>query len=334
VGIVGRQLCQIVRSSRARHRPELTVASKAQDPDVRSIAEDAEARLIRDNIVPGYRQWPSPPPPGGPGVAGYAPSDDALKSPLHSPSNPLDQTHIPASRIQPRAQPSAHPLPSSDPLAHPPPVTPTHPASYTSPYTPVPLTSPSSQNPPAPIASASTHPALPPIITNLPNFSNGSHQPASTPLEPQNQPTVTPVIVRSKSRETKILLSLDGDGIRGLSQVLLVESLMNAVCTKIGVQIDPYQVFDLIGGTSMGGILAIMLSRLRMQAHRAREAYKLIAKEVFPNKRDFFTSFDPLAVSKSHDGQAIENVIKAVVAQEVGNQNELLLDPRDDSADV
>jgi patatin-like phospholipase/acyl hydrolase len=141
-------------------------------------------------------------------------------------------------------------------------------------------------------------------------------------------------MVPSKKRETKILLSLDGDGIRGLSQALLVESLVNAVCTKVGVQVDPYQVFDLIGGTSMGGILAIMLSRMRMQAHRAREAYKFIAKEVYPNKRDFFTSFDPHAPPKSNDGQAIENAVKAIVTQEVGNQEELLLDSREDSADV
>jgi predicted acylesterase/phospholipase RssA len=141
-------------------------------------------------------------------------------------------------------------------------------------------------------------------------------------------------MVPSKSRETKVLLSLDGDGVRGLSQVLLVESLVNAVCTKIGVQVDPYQVFDLIGGCSMGGVLAVMLSRLRMQAHKAREAYKLIAKEVYPNKRDFFTSFDPHAPTKNHDGQAVENAIKAVVSRAVANPDELLLDSREDSSDV
>jgi len=141
-------------------------------------------------------------------------------------------------------------------------------------------------------------------------------------------------MVPSKSRETKVLLSLDGDGVRGLSQVLLVESLVNAVCTKIGAQVDPYQVFDLIGGCSMGGVLAIMLSRLRMQAHKAREAYKSIAKEVFSNKRDFFTSFDPHAPPKHQDGQAVEDAIKALVSQEVANPDELLLDSREDSSDV
>jgi predicted acylesterase/phospholipase RssA len=141
-------------------------------------------------------------------------------------------------------------------------------------------------------------------------------------------------MVRSKSRETKILLSLDGDGVRGLSQVLLVESLVNAVCTKMSAPVDPHQVFDLIGGCSMGGILAILLSRLRMQAHRAREAYKLIQKEVYLDKRDFFTSFDPHAPPNDKDAHAVENAIKAVVAREVANPEEPLLDLRADSSDV
>lgn len=156
----------------------------------------------------------------------------------------------------------------------------------------------------------------------------------STPHDPRLPLTATPSMVPSRSRETKILLSLDGDGVRGLSQVLLVESLVNAVCTKIGAQVDPYQVFDLIGGCSMGGILAVMLSRLRMQAHRAREAYKVIAKEVYPNKRDFFTSFDPKSPPNNNDGQAVENAIKAVVSREVTNPDQLFLDSRDDSSDV
>lgn len=84
----------------------------------------------------------------------------------------------------------------------------------------------------------------------------------------------------------------------------------------------------------MGGVLSIMLSRLRMQAHRAREAYKLVAKEVYPNKREFFTSFDPHAPPKEDTGQAVEDTIRSIVEKEIGTPDELFLDPRDDSADV
>jgi len=84
----------------------------------------------------------------------------------------------------------------------------------------------------------------------------------------------------------------------------------------------------------MGGLIALMLARMRMQAHRAREAYKLIAKEVFPNKRDFLSSVDPHAPPLTYDGQAVENAIKTVVTRETGYQEEALYDGRDDSADV
>ncbi|KAF2680592.1 FabD/lysophospholipase-like protein [Lentithecium fluviatile CBS 122367] len=312
------------------------VKFKAQDADVRRIAEDAEARLIRDNTVPGYRQWPSPPPPGGLSTqpAGPAPSESAASTPLHSPSSLFFDHPSPAPQSQPRTLPSIHPPSSSASHAHRAAVPQTPSSAYTSPYGFEPLPSPSNTIPPTPIASATAQPVLPPIVTSLSGPSNGARHPTSAPHEPHPQPPAVPSVVPSKSRETKVLLSLDGDGIRGLSQMLLVESLVNAVCTKIGAQVDPYQVFDLIGGTSMGGIIAIMVGRLRMQAHRAREAYKQIAKEVFSNKRDFFTSFDPHAPPKSHDGQAVENAIKAVAAHEVGNLDELLLDSRDDSADV
>lgn len=68
----------------------------------------------------------------------------------------------------------------------------------------------------------------------------------------------------SRRRETKILLSIDGDGIRGLSSLLLVESLVNAICVQIGQRLDAHQIFDLTGGSSLGGVIAILLCRLQM----------------------------------------------------------------------
>jgi|TARA_R110002003_G_scaffold239_7_gene17234 calcium-independent phospholipase A2-gamma len=141
-------------------------------------------------------------------------------------------------------------------------------------------------------------------------------------------------VVLSRNRETKILLSIDGDGIRGLSALLLIESLVNAICVKIGQRLDPHQIFDLTGGSSLGGVIAILLCRLQMQAHRAREAYKRIAKQVFLNKRDFFVSLDPQIPVPHSDGKALEDEIKAVIQQELGTQDERLFDPREDSGDV
>jgi hypothetical protein len=143
-----------------------------------------------------------------------------------------------------------------------------------------------------------------------------------------------PTVNLSRSRETKILLSLDGDGIRGLSALLVVESLVNAICVKIGQQVDPHQIFDLMGGSSLGGVVAVMLGRLRMQAHRAREAYKQIARQVFLNKKDFAVSLDPKAQTPNADGLALEKEIKRVVKQELGNEDEQLFEGKEDQGDV
>ncbi|KAJ7865950.1 acyl transferase/acyl hydrolase/lysophospholipase [Mycena leptocephala] len=79
------------------------------------------------------------------------------------------------------------------------------------------------------------------------------------------------------------LLSLDGGGIRGLSMLIILEDLM----WKLKVAEDfsdvphPCDYFDLIGGTSTGGLIALMLGRLRMSVKDAVKAYGELSKEVF-----------------------------------------------------
>jgi patatin-like phospholipase/acyl hydrolase len=69
------------------------------------------------------------------------------------------------------------------------------------------------------------------------------------------------------------ILALDGGGVRGLSSLLIVQQLMvevhrimhnNGQATADGKPPRPCEYFDLICGTSTGGLIAIMLGRLRM----------------------------------------------------------------------
>ncbi|KAJ7878262.1 FabD lysophospholipase-like protein, partial [Mycena leptocephala] len=75
----------------------------------------------------------------------------------------------------------------------------------------------------------------------------------------------------------------DGGGIRGLSMLIILEDLM----WKLKVAEDlpdvprPCDYFDLIGGTSTGGLIALMLGRLRMSVKDAVKAYGELSKEVF-----------------------------------------------------
>ncbi|MCJ1400361.1 hypothetical protein MMC11_003566 [Xylographa trunciseda] len=79
------------------------------------------------------------------------------------------------------------------------------------------------------------------------------------------------------------LLSLDGGGIRGVSELLILHEIMCRL--QHDLKLDelplPCDYFHLIGGTSTGGLIAIMLGRLRMSTKEALAQYKLIASNIF-----------------------------------------------------
>ncbi|KAJ7884296.1 FabD/lysophospholipase-like protein [Mycena olivaceomarginata] len=81
------------------------------------------------------------------------------------------------------------------------------------------------------------------------------------------------------------LLALDGGGIRGLSELIMIKEVMHRLMTlglaPLEILPKPCDHFDLIGGTSTGGIIALMLGRLRMDVDTAIMCYDHLAKQVF-----------------------------------------------------
>ncbi|KAF2128417.1 FabD/lysophospholipase-like protein [Dothidotthia symphoricarpi CBS 119687] len=307
------------------------VKDKAHDPEIRRIAEEAETRLLHDARA-YYRQWPAE--VAGPSQPSPPPeTDHQLRTPprqsiARSQSSP--RTDVPSpSPVPSHGSALQFPIPAS-PHEHVPSTSATRTASYSSPYRP--QAAPVSDHRPQIVTTVPVQ-VVPTGIVG-PSVHAGYQQYAHNQLGPPLQAATSPGLVTSQHRETKILLSMDGDGIRGLSTLLVVESLVNAICVKIGHQVNPCQIFDLMGGSSLGGVIAIMLGRLQMQAHRAREGYKRIARQVFLNKRDFFISLDPYAAISNVDAMALEREIKAVVKQEIGHEDELLFDGRDNLGDV
>ncbi|KAF2263856.1 FabD/lysophospholipase-like protein [Lojkania enalia] len=293
------------------------VRNNAKDPEVKRIAEDAETKLIND-LSSGYRPWP---PSGVDGVAGPSAS--------HGHSASTGNTRLLAARVVPHDDTPGEPQSQNHALAHnhgsPNSVLPPHSRPYISPYQPSPITPTFSHE------SFSHYDNSQGRLT--PGTSNGS-PPAHFPQD-VNGNEAPPSPIPTVYRETKVLLSLDGGGVRGLSQVLLVESLVNAICTRMGRRADPFQIFDLIGGSSTGGLLAIMLGRLRMRPHRAREAYVKLAKTKYYDQRNFCLSMDPHAVLYQNEEDDHENAIKDVVRGELGgSEDELFVDPRPDSTHV
>ena len=62
------------------------------------------------------------------------------------------------------------------------------------------------------------------------------------------------------------ILSLDDEGIRGLSSLFILREIMEEIRTQTEATETPLpcQYFDLISGSGTGGLIAIMLGRLRM----------------------------------------------------------------------
>ncbi|KAI1467811.1 FabD/lysophospholipase-like protein [Daldinia caldariorum] len=109
------------------------------------------------------------------------------------------------------------------------------------------------------------------------------------------------------------ILSLDGGGIRGISSILILQEVMENIRRIQGLQETPRpcEYFDFIGGTSTGGILAIMLGRLGMTIEDCIIAYKRLAKRAFTPKRRLIHF--PLTPTGAYSAKALEEATKEVV---------------------
>ena len=81
------------------------------------------------------------------------------------------------------------------------------------------------------------------------------------------------------------LLSLDGGGIRGLSSIMILEHLMDRINEGCDEKKEPWQVFNIIGGTSTGEFIAIMLGRLHFTIEECKDAYLKMSERILtPNR--------------------------------------------------
>ncbi|KAK3941270.1 calcium-independent phospholipase A2-gamma [Diplogelasinospora grovesii] len=84
------------------------------------------------------------------------------------------------------------------------------------------------------------------------------------------------------------VLSLDGGGVRGYSMLLIVQALMHHTYSKIEGEPPhlnkipkPCDHFDLIVGTGTGGLIALMLGRMRLDLETCKELYVQMTQMVF-----------------------------------------------------
>ncbi|KAF8748034.1 Patatin-like phospholipase [Rhizoctonia solani] len=96
------------------------------------------------------------------------------------------------------------------------------------------------------------------------------------------RPKTADIPKRDTLRRSRIL-SLDGGGVRGYSALIILEAFMLRVRLHYGVEEDilPADFFDLIIGTSTGGVMALMLGRMRMSITDCIKAYQTLSCKIF-----------------------------------------------------
>ncbi|XP_006463282.1 hypothetical protein AGABI2DRAFT_74034, partial [Agaricus bisporus var. bisporus H97] len=124
----------------------------------------------------------------------------------------------------------------------------------------------------------------------------------------------------------------DGGGIRGLSELLIIKEVMHKLMFEENEKrkrdgkepLDrlpkPCDYFDLIGGTSTGGIIALMLGRLRMDVDTALTQYDDLAKQVFSAMKPW-----PWGDGKFR-ATTLEAAMKSVVKNVTGDSESSLLE--------
>lgn len=122
------------------------------------------------------------------------------------------------------------------------------------------------------------------------------------------------------------LLSLDGGGIRGLSELIIIQTLMEQLRERLSLPRTPKpaEYFDLIGGTSTGGLIAILLGRLRLSAADAIQAYEELAEKIFSEKH-----FGPR--EGKFKASTLEQTIKELVESSLGRSGAKMYDPDDNT---
>jgi patatin-like phospholipase/acyl hydrolase len=116
------------------------------------------------------------------------------------------------------------------------------------------------------------------------------------------------------------LLSLDGGGARGLSSIIILQRLMEIIDPENPPR--PCDYFDMIGGTSTGGLIAIMLGRLRMTTQECRIAYEEIMPSVFTKRQHRSTLTGQL--QGRFDSDALEKAIRTLLRNNGIMEEELL----------
>ncbi|KAL2263401.1 hypothetical protein VTK26DRAFT_6943 [Humicola hyalothermophila] len=108
------------------------------------------------------------------------------------------------------------------------------------------------------------------------------------------------------------LLCLDGGGVRGVSSLVILDEIMMKIqeIYNLPETPKPCEFFHLIAGTSTGGLIAIMLGRLRMSTKEALQAYDSCAARIFS-----FQNRKLWSLSQRFRATALQKVVEEIARE-------------------
>ncbi|KAK0744059.1 acyl transferase/acyl hydrolase/lysophospholipase [Schizothecium vesticola] len=134
---------------------------------------------------------------------------------------------------------------------------------------------------------------------------------------------------KTDAPRTLKLLCIDGGGVRGLSSLYILQELMKQVAIDPSHPPKPCHWFNMIGGTSTGGLIAIMLGRLQMSVKDCIDVYTRMMGSIFTKSRPVFNKM-PFSfrsnIRARFSTAELERAVKEIIA-EAGYEGGLLRDP-------
>ncbi|SPO02516.1 uncharacterized protein DNG_05189 [Cephalotrichum gorgonifer] len=116
------------------------------------------------------------------------------------------------------------------------------------------------------------------------------------------------------------LLSLDGGGVRGLSTLHVLKVIMdqlNYERKQSGLgPVKPCDIFDLIGGTSTGGLIAIMLGRLEMDVDECIAVYNELSSGVFAKPQRRYRVDLRASIAPKFDSAKLRDAILKIITSQ------------------
>ncbi|KAF5376140.1 hypothetical protein D9615_007707 [Tricholomella constricta] len=129
----------------------------------------------------------------------------------------------------------------------------------------------------------------------------------------------------SSPNNLKRVLIIDGGGFRGLGSLLVLEEIMKVVQSRARQALLPCDVFDLICGTSTGGLIAVLLGRLGLDCATAIEIYRKLTTSVCGNDEVVFWERFLNSMDTGLDSARFERELALAIERYAGVEGTLMV---------